>query len=407
MKKAILILLTIFLAYTSSGQSKNEEIALTSEIIELNKQNFFNGFSVAIVSDKGTLYQKGFGFSDVLSQKKYTENTIQNIASVSKTFVGIALLKAQELGKLNLDEPIEKYLPFKVFNPGFPNEKITIRHLATHTSSIRDNEFYLSKNYYLKPNQDLDKLELDFDDEQVFNAADSIIALDLFLQNILSESGKWCQNSFSKNKPGAIYEYSNVGTALAAYVIEKATKETFRNFTKKHILQPLKMNHSGWKFEDIQFSNFSRLYANPKTPLPYYEMITFPDGGFITSVNDLSKFLSELIKGYNGKGTILSRKSYKEYFSQQLSALNFIERNEQNPYSESYNSGIFIGFGYTGYIGHTGGDPGVLTMMFFDPKSNFGRIMIFNTNFSDKNGNDAFYGIWNLLEKYQYKIEQK
>ena len=55
------------------------------------------------------------------------EVTIQNVASVSKTIVGIALLKAQELGKLKLDEPINKYLPFKVFNPKFPNENITIR----------------------------------------------------------------------------------------------------------------------------------------------------------------------------------------------------------------------------------------------------------------------------------------
>ncbi|OJV56123.1 MAG: hypothetical protein BGO31_18815 [Bacteroidetes bacterium 43-16] len=408
MKKAILILvssITIF-SGSSSGQAKNYPIELSHEIMEIDKQRIFNGFSVSIVNEKGTLYQKGFGFSEVLRKKKYTENTIQNIASVSKTFVGIALLKAQELGQLNLDEPVDKYLPFKVFNPGFPNEKITLRQLATHTSSITDNEFYLSKNYYLKANQDLGNVTLNFDEEQIFNPSDSILSLESFLKNILSANGKWHQNSFSKHKPGTIYEYSNIGTALAAYIIEQATNESFSNFTKKHILQPLKMNHSGWKFEDIRFSNFSRLYSNPKTPLPYYEMITFPDGGFITSVNDLSKFLSELIRGYNGRGTILSKKSYKEYFLPQLSASNFTERNEQNPYSESYNTGIFIGFGYTGYIGHTGGDPGVVSMMFFDPKSNIGRIMIFNTNFSDKKGNDAFYSIWNLLEKYQRKFEK-
>jgi CubicO group peptidase (beta-lactamase class C family) len=135
-------------------------------------------------------------------------------------------------------------------------------------------------------------------------------------------------------------------------------------------------------------------------------MITFPDGGFITSVSDLSRFLTELIKGYNGSGTILSKKSYQEYFLPQLSVSNFIDRNERNPYSESYNVGIFVGYGYTGYIGHTGGDPGVLSMMFFDPKTNIGRIMIFNTNFSDKKGNDAFYEIWNLLEKYKPKLQK-
>ncbi|MBB6329428.1 CubicO group peptidase (beta-lactamase class C family) [Chryseobacterium sediminis] len=377
--------------------------SLDSAISKIHQQGLFNGFAVSIVDEKSTLYQKGFGFSDVKEKKLYTENTIQNIASVSKTFVGIALLKAQELGKLNLDDPVQKYLPFKVVNPHFLQTPITIRQLATHTSSILDNEFYLSKNYFLKPDQDLSGLKLNFDDEQIFNPSNSIISMPVFLENVLAENGKWNKNSFSAYKPGSVYEYSNVGTALAAFIIEKATGQTFNNFTKEYILKPLQMKDSGWSFEEVKFSKFSRLYENPATPLPYYQSATYPDGGFITNINDLSKYLTELIKGYNGKGTILTKKSYKEYFTPQLTASNFTERNDKNPYSESYNVGIFMGFGYTGYIGHTGGDPGVMSMMFFDPKNNVGRIMIFNTNFSDKKGNDAFYGIWNVLEKYQIK----
>ncbi|MGN7706594.1 serine hydrolase domain-containing protein [Chryseobacterium sp. 22543] len=378
--------------------------SLDSDVNAIYQQGLFNGFAVSVVNEKSTLYQKGFGFSDVKEKRLYTENTIQNIASVSKTFVGIALLKAQELGKLNLDDPVQKYLPFKVVNPHFPQTPITIRQLATHTSSILDNEFYLSRNYFLKPDQNLNGVKLNFDNEQVFNPADSIISMSGFLENVLAENGKWNTNSFSANKPGSIYEYSNVGTALAAFIIEKATGQTFNNFTKEYILKPLHMKGSGWSFEEVKFSKFSRLYENPQTPLPYYLSATYPDGGFITSINDLSKYLTELIKGYIGKGTILTQKSYKEYFTQQLTASNFTERNDKNPYSESYNVGIFMGFGYTGYIGHTGGDPGVMSMLFFDPKNNLGRIMIFNTNFSDKKGNDAFYGIWNVLEKYQLKL---
>lgn len=403
MKTYILLLLSFFFIFScSSVKVKNaEKSLLTNEINQIYNKNHFNGFAVSIVNEKGTLYEKGFGFANISTDKEYTHNTIQNIASVSKTIVGIALLKAQDLGKVNLDDPINQYLPFQVFNPDFPDSQITIRQLATHTSSITDNEFYLSKNYYLKPHQNLDNIKLNFEDEQIFNPSDSIISLNSYLDNILSDDGKWNINSFSEHQPGSIYEYSNVGTALAALIIENATEEIFSDFTRKHILQPLKMDDSGWKFEDIRFSDFSQLYENPKTPLPYYELITYPDGGFITSVNSLSKFLTELIKGYNGRGTILSKESYKEYFSSQLSASNFLERNEQNPYNESYNSGIFIGFGFTGYIGHTGGDPGVVSMMFFDPKTNLGRIMIFNTNFSDQKGNKAFYNIWDLLEKYQ------
>jgi len=406
MQKQILALTIIMLAIscTTARQVTTAQNSLRGEIEQIYHKGYFKGFAVSIVNAEGPLYEQGFGFSDTAQHKKYSHTTIQNIASISKTFVGIALLKAKELGKLNLEDPIEKYLPFKVINPHFPEEKITIKQLATHTSSVTDNAFYLQKNYYLKAGQDLKNLKLNFDDEQIFNPSDSIMSMDSFLKNMLATDGKWNRNSFLNNKPGTFYEYSNMGTALAAYIVEMATGEPFNEFTQKHILGPLKMHQSGWKFQDIKFSKFSTLFQDPKTPLPFYEMITYPDGGLITSVSDLGKFLSELIRGYNGKGTILSNSSYKEYFQPQLSASNFKERNEQNPYSESYNVGLFIGYGYTGYIGHTGGDPGTLSMMFFDPKKGTGRIMVFNTNFSDKQGNDAFYGIWNLLEKYEGKF---
>ncbi len=390
-----------------STETKNKQLALTNEINTIYQQKKFNGFAVSIVDEDGILYKHGFGFSDVENNKKYTTETIQNIGSVSKTFVGIALLKAQELGKLNLDDSIDKYLPFKVCNPNFPKDKITIRQLASHTSSITDNEYYSSKNYYLKPNQNLNGLKLTFEDEQSFNPADSIISLQSYLENALSAKGKWNKDSFTSHKPGTIYEYSNVGTALAAFIVEQATEESFSQFTGKYILEPLKMKDSGWKTKDVDVKKYSRLYENPTTPLPYYELVTYPDGGFITNVTDLSKYLSELIKGYNGKGTILSKESYKEYFKPQLTESNFTERNTKNPYNESYNVGIFMGFGYTGYIGHTGGDPGIMSIMFFDPKTSLGRIMIFNTNFSDKEGNKAFFGIWNALEKISIKNKKK
>ncbi|GAB3021444.1 serine hydrolase domain-containing protein [Niabella terrae] len=378
--------------------------AITREVSEWNKEGVFNGFAVAIVGDQGVLYQQGFGWADMANQKKYTR-TIQHIASVSKILVGMALLKARELGKLDLDDPIENYLSFPVVNPYFPREKITIRQLATHSSSITDNEFYLSRNYYLKRGQDLKGVTLSFDEAQSFLSPDLVTMLEEFLKNVLSVEGKWNRNSFSRDKPGAIYEYSNMGTTLAAFMIEKATGLSFREFTREYLLQPLNMEDSGWGFQDVAFAACARLYENPQTPLPYYELVTYPDGGFISSVSDLSKLLTELIKGYNGKGTLLSKSSYREFYAPQLKASQFNDRNEQNPYSESYNVGIFIGFGYTGYIGHTGGDPGVLSMLFFDPGTSTGRIMMCNTSISDKKGNDCFYGIWDVLGKYASRLE--
>lgn len=406
-----LFILIIMLNSCSSTRKMNSskldlgKDSLTNELKEVYKQGQFNGFSVAIVNESGTLYEKGIGYSDVEIKKKYTEKTIQNIGSISKTLVGIALLKAQELGKLKLDDPINNYLPFSVENPFYPETPITIRNLATHTSTITDNEFYLKRNYILKPNQNLASVKLYLEDEQVINPYDSIISLKTYLQNVLTKEGKWYKKEdFLTHKPSEIFEYSNVATSLAAYIIEIATGESFDKFTKKHILEPLKMNSSGWKFEDIDFSSYSRLYQSPDTLLPFYSLITYPDGNFITSSNDLAKYLTELIKGFAGNGTILNQESYKEYFREQLTAKNFLKRNERNPYSDEYNLGIFIGFSYTGNIGHTGGDPGVGSIMFFNPKTKIGRLLIINTNINDKKGNDEFYNIWNKLEKYQDKF---
>jgi hypothetical protein len=63
-----------------------------------------------------------------------------------------------------------------------------------------------------------------------------------------------------------------------------------------------------------------------------------------------------------------------------------------------------MGFGYTGFIGHTGGDPGVVTLLFFDPKSGIGRLLLLNTSFADKAGGAAMYKIWDTLGKYQHRV---
>lgn len=410
---SVLFFVTAFISckngkHTTQTESDILKDSLTMEIENFRENGIFNGFSVSIVDDKGTLYQKGFGFADIKNKKPYTDFTIQNIGSISKTFVGIALLKAQELGKLKLDDPVNKYLSFKVANPDFPDAEITIRHLATHTSGIVDNEFYLTRNYYLKEDQNLDSVSLVFDEMQMFNPATSMVSMEVFLKNTLLEKGTWyTSETYQNNKPGDVYEYSNLGTTLAAFILEKATGESFDKFTGKHILKPLKMNASGWHFKDVEFSNHSKLYADPATVLPFYSLVTYPDGNFITSVNDLSLYLTELIKGYNGNGTLLNKESYMDFFRPQLKAHNFTERNERNPYNESYNVGIFIGFGYSGYIGHTGGDPGTASMLFFNPKTNIGRILIVNTSFSGKEGSRAFFGIWDILEKYQAKLENQ
>ena len=384
------------------GLTENNQInkSLTADLNELYNTGEINGYGVAIVDQNGILYVDGIGFANTQAKVKYTKNTIQNIGSVSKTFIGLSLLKAQELGKLKLDDAVNDYLPFDVRNPNHPDIPITIRHLATHTSGILDTDFYDSKAYVLK---DIDSsLSKQLELNEQFNPPNTMSPMIDFLQKVLSTEGEWfLAEGFSTNRPGEIYEYTNVGATLAAAIIELATGTSFDQFTSDHILKPLKMSSSGWSFENVQMSNHTKLYANPENEIPFYSLITYPDGGLITSVNDLGKYLSELIKGYSEDGSLLTQPSYEELFKEQLEAKNIPDRDEENDYDDEYNTGIFMGFTPKSYIGHTGGDPGIATFMFFNPNTKTGRILMINTSITNSAGVEQFYSIWNTLAEYE------
>ncbi len=368
---------------------------LTDKLEAIYGKGNFAGFAVAAVTADGVLYQNGFGYADIEAGKKYTAQTTQPIASVSKTLIGIALLKAQELGKLDINDPINKYLPFRVRPWLFPESKITILQLATHTSSIHDTYRYMERSYVL----DEASSGIPTGYPQAFDPRSSEVGFETFLQSLFSEKGEYyAEDNFTGLAPGQSYEYSNLGASIAALVLEKATGMSYDAFTKKYILEPLDMKDSGWYGRSAAGEGRSHLYSGKKEALPFYHCITYPDGGLVTSAADMAKYLQELIKGYQGKGKLLSKESYKQYFTTYLGPKSFIDgREENNPYSDEYNSGLFIGFSPRGYIGHTGGDPGVSTLMFFDPETGVGRFFMINTDIDDKPGNDAFYAIWDAL----------
>ncbi len=380
--------------------------SLTLDLMAINKQGHINGFGVAIANENGVLYERGFGYANKGKKLPYDENTIQHIASISKTLIGISLMKAQEMKLLQLDDPINKYLPFKVVNPHYPDQAITIRHLATHTSSIADTDYYMENAWVMTPDQNLDDVQIEYP-AQTLNSAERMESMEVFLRKVLVPKGEYYDKDlgFLKNKPGEKFKYSNIGASLAALVLEKASKTSFDAFTKTHILEPLGMSSSGWSLEQIDLEKHSRLYASPEAMLPFYTAITYPDGMLISSASDMAKYLSELIKGHAGKGTLLSATSYSELFKRQLSAQHYDERDENHPYDDEYDTGIFMGFSAKGYIGHGGGDAGVGTWMFFDEKTQTGRFIMKNTDATDRAGELQYYAVWDKMDEYVSKLD--
>lgn len=390
-------------ACAESGPHRAEQVRkeLTDSLALLAGGADFNGFGVAIAGPQGVLYANGFGLADVDRAVPYTGLTVQPIASISKTFIGLAVMKAVDLGLLKLDDPIATHLPFPVVNPHHPDVPITVRHLVTHTSTILDKENYLFRAWILHDTTDLEKnLALDIG-ECRFSAPNTAVSMEEFLRRYLAKDGMWYSDSaFADLKPGERFAYSNIGATLAALVVEKASGMSFDAFTQRHILDPLGMNSSTWHGENLADTAISRLYRTRTEPFPRYYCATYPDGGMVTSSRDFARYMAELIKGYNGRGTLLSKQGYAEYFREQLADSNFVDRS-MGMFTDEHNIGISIGFSSEGYFGHTGGDPGLFSMFFVERKTGLGRFMSVNT---DMEGWEHHKRVWDLLGRYAQRM---
>ncbi len=339
------------------------------------------GLGAAIIVDKKVVWMKGYGFADKQRAVPFTPNTIMNIGSISKTFTGAALMRAVQEGKLSLDDDVNKYLPFKVVNPYFPDERITLRHLATHTSGVADQpSVYLGTYHY---------------------GGDSPEPLGDFLRNYFASGGKYySKENFLNARPGAQYEYSNIAAGLAGYVVEIAVGEKLNAYTRRHIFAPLKMENTGWFLSEISLANHSKLYAAQggfSVPIELYGGTTYPDGGVRTSVADLSKFFIALLNGGEYEGArILEKRSVDEMLRLQFTDA----KKPDNIILKEKNSGIFWATKRdVTRIGHAGTDPGVKTEMLSDLSKEVGVILFANTSNCDHEIR-KFFDISDDLWKY-------
>ena len=138
--------LLLFLLLFASCAEKNTSLELF--IHKELQSGEVPGIGISIIIDGDILLSRGFGYADIENQVPFTDSTIMNIASISKTFIGVSMMHAVENGLLNLDDDVNKFLSFAVVNPHRPDKKITLRHLLGHRSSIIDEKtVYFSKCY--------------------------------------------------------------------------------------------------------------------------------------------------------------------------------------------------------------------------------------------------------------------
>lgn len=183
---------------------------LDSLFTSLHLKNTFNG-NVLIAEEGKALFEKSYGYADEESKRLLNENTIFELASVSKQFTAIAVVLLEKQGKLRYDDNITTYIPALSLY-----KNITIRQLLHHTSGLPDYMELFEENW----------------DKTKFATNQDIV------------------NEFAKHKPALIFqpdenfEYSNTGYALLGLIIEKASNKSYEDFLKQAIFKPLKMNNT-------------------------------------------------------------------------------------------------------------------------------------------------------------------
>ena len=393
----ILLIPVIWLCLPKQEKLTNDSQALEEYIPALMSEAAIPGLAIAKISDgKRKIYT--FGKANLANNKDVSQDTLFNIASISKPIMGITLLQLVDDGLLDLDKDINDYLPFKVNNPKTANEVITLRHLVTHTSGIAD--YYDTNSYAI--NQDAN------------------ISLEEHLKSLLTPDGQLYNQGeyFLAHSPGTKRKYSNLGAALAGYLVETTTGNSLANYSKQTLFEPLKMHQTSWLLNDISLNSVATPYEvetcvpflllcadtesakvnhligeyfNPPAknkhfhPYPHFGNPQYPDGGVRTSIKELSQFLVYLLDNKDSQGNkILSDKLYKEMLTLQL------------PEEVSDSQRIFWRDNNLGLTGHMGSDLGVFTAMYFDPTTKTGYIILMNRG-ADAKAGDAMKKIFSKL----------
>ena len=221
----------------------------------------FPGVSVAVVKDGAVVVAKGYGFSDVEKSTRATEQTIYQLASVTKPFTAMATLMLAEEGKISLDGKVTEILP------GLPAAwaPVTVRHLLTHTSGIKSYTDVFG--------------EKKVSDGQVFTS-EQILAL-----------VKDAPLSFT---PGDRYAYCNTGYYLLGMIIEKASGRTYPAFLTERIFRPLGMTSTSLDdYTDarpLRARGYSTGNGKTKPAEHTHPTQPFSAGALISTVVDLAKW---------------------------------------------------------------------------------------------------------------------
>ena len=295
------------------------------------------GFNVAVAIDGQIVYSEGFGYADLEERVPATQITKFRIGSVSKPLTSAALMKLVEQGKIELDAPIQKYVP------SFPDKGavITVRMLAGHLGGIRhykEGEVDSQKHY----DNVVDGLERFKDDPLVV-------------------------------PPGTKFSYSSYGYNLLSAAIQSAAGRPFLEFEQEQVFTPLGLLNTVADQPAEIVPQRARFYTGIKDKATQNAMFVdnsykWAGGGFISTSEDLVRFGSALLR--------------PGYLKVESLALLFTPQKTKDGKETRYGMGWFIGKSKSGkrIFEHSGGSVGGSSELILYPDSHL--VVAFVCNFS-------------------------
>lgn len=410
---ALLLMVNVCFA-TGNGEKQKLHEELTQMIGDTGTK--VPGMGVIVYKDGKEVFSDFLGSAIVDSKnpqnnRPFTRQSRFRVASVSKMFTVFTLMQLQEQGKLDLDADVSQYLGFRLRNLNYPEKPITVRMLASHTSSLRD-----GKVYSIPPQ--------------------------VSIQEFFKPEGKFYENGdhFAPKgeEPGKYFAYCNLNYGVLGTIIEKITGERFDKYQKKHILRQLdiKADYLPGNFRKKEFAKLGAVYqkkdasgkwdengpwratqdgypeGQPKKDTialqnPYKEdyqdtyslkgyvpgtnaTVFSPAGGLRISCEELSHVLSMLAENgtYRGK-RVLSPKSVQAMMSREW-VYDEAAKNGKTYGGTilSYGLGLYQMDGSStarfckdreiGLVGHTGEAFGLLSMLCLRPNTKDGFLYIMN-----------------------------
>jgi beta-lactamase class C len=335
--KIVFIILVVFQACIASLYAKTgSDVTLQTEVVDtvikpFMKENDVPGIAIG-------LYYKGdesvicYGLADKAKNVPVTQDTIFEIASITKVFTSTELALQVNRGYMSLSNPLSNYLPGITRYKGDINQ-VTLENLATHTSSLPRELPHLKKGKA-------------YDHTMVIN----------FLQN------------WEPDYPiGTKYVYSNLGFGLLGYAIEDVEHMPYEQFIKNDLLTPLDMNSTMVDVPAYLLNNYAQGYSPQGNPVPRWPHTILPGGGALRSTaSDMLKFL-EANLGVKGSKEVLD--------AMQLAHQGFFKVNDK----------LTIGLGWQRVkvremliIDKNGGLPGFASYIGMIPEKKIGIVILAN-----------------------------